>query len=212
MTFSWVRSISQWQKRSRNGTTPQIRTNLPDRIITNENKRKAAGSGDVFHSTSRPAHAVNLPSLWWDGQIPTVHRTCSQRYCVNNFWYVAYSRVPSTLLRYGVTVRGNVTRVYPPLFWGPGEVSGYRSWKYVTSVRPPITSILSHFNPFTSFYIMIYLQWWSRNYLSLRRCPQLLEQSLGDSRSHHLVYSVSSDSVRTSAWKEGEPFLTWLLF
>jgi hypothetical protein len=33
---------------------------------------------------------------------------------VTNFWYVTWSRVPSTLSRYGVTVRGYVTSVYPP--------------------------------------------------------------------------------------------------
>ena len=37
------------------------------------------------------------------------------RYRVTNFWYVTWSRIPSTLSRYGVTVRGNVTSVYPTL-------------------------------------------------------------------------------------------------
>jgi hypothetical protein len=32
-----------------------------------------------------------------------------------NFWYVTWSRVPSTLSRYDITVCGNVTSVYPPL-------------------------------------------------------------------------------------------------
>jgi hypothetical protein len=60
MTFLWFHSISQLQKRSRNRTTPHIRTTLPDIIITNENMRKAKSSGHVSHSTSRPAHAVTL--------------------------------------------------------------------------------------------------------------------------------------------------------
>ena len=34
---------------------------------------------------------------------------------VTNFWYVTWSQVPSTLSRYGVTLRGNVTSVYLPL-------------------------------------------------------------------------------------------------
>ena len=34
---------------------------------------------------------------------------------VTNFWYVTRSRVPSTLSRYGVTIHGKVTSVYPPL-------------------------------------------------------------------------------------------------
>ena len=33
----------------------------------------------------------------------------------NKLWYVTRSRVPSTLSRYGVTIRVNVTSVYPPL-------------------------------------------------------------------------------------------------
>jgi hypothetical protein len=33
----------------------------------------------------------------------------------NQLWYVTSSRVPSTLSRYGVTVRGNVTSVKTPL-------------------------------------------------------------------------------------------------
>jgi hypothetical protein len=33
---------------------------------------------------------------------------------VTKFWYVAWSRVPSTLSRYEITVRGNVTSVYSP--------------------------------------------------------------------------------------------------
>jgi hypothetical protein len=57
--------------------TPQICTTLPERTIMNENKWKAAGSGDMSHSTSRPAHAVTLLSLWCDGQIPAAHQTCS---------------------------------------------------------------------------------------------------------------------------------------
>ena len=48
-------------------------------------------------------------------QIPTAHRKSLQRYRVTNFWYVTRARVPSTLSRYGVTIRGYVTSVYPPL-------------------------------------------------------------------------------------------------
>jgi len=60
--------------------------------------------------TSTPALAVTVSSLWCDEQIPTAHRTNPQRYSVTNFWYVTRSRVPSTLSRYGVRIRGNVTR------------------------------------------------------------------------------------------------------
>jgi hypothetical protein len=66
----------------------------------------------VSRCTSTPAQAVTVSSLWCDGQIPTAHRTNPLRYRVTNFWYVARSRVPSTLSRYGVTVSGNVTSVY----------------------------------------------------------------------------------------------------
>jgi len=37
------------------------------------------------------------------------------RYRVTNFWYVTRARVLSTLPRYGVTICGNVTSVYPLL-------------------------------------------------------------------------------------------------
>ena len=33
----------------------------------------------------------------------------------NQIWYVTRPRVPSTLSRYGVTIHGNVTSVYPTL-------------------------------------------------------------------------------------------------
>jgi hypothetical protein len=44
-----------------------------------------------------------------DGQILTAHQTCPLRYRVTDSWYVTCSRVPSTLLWYGVMVCGNVT-------------------------------------------------------------------------------------------------------
>jgi hypothetical protein len=69
MTFSWVHSISQLQKRSRNGRTPQIRTTLQDRNIRNEKKGKGGGSGDVSSCTSRPAQVLTASSLQCDGQI-----------------------------------------------------------------------------------------------------------------------------------------------
>jgi hypothetical protein len=47
--------------------------------------------------------------------LPTANRTSPYRYRVTNFRNVTWSRVPSTLSRYGVTVRCNVTSVYPPL-------------------------------------------------------------------------------------------------
>ena len=47
--------------------------------------------------------------------IPLMRRAKYRRYRVTNFWYVTRSRVPSTLSRYGVTIRGNVASVYPPL-------------------------------------------------------------------------------------------------
>jgi hypothetical protein len=40
MTFTRVHSISQWQKRSRSGSTPQIRATLQDSSITNNNQEK----------------------------------------------------------------------------------------------------------------------------------------------------------------------------
>jgi hypothetical protein len=42
---------------------------------------------------------------------PNMHVTLPR----NQILYLTWSRVPSTLLRYGVTVRGNVTSVYPTL-------------------------------------------------------------------------------------------------
>jgi hypothetical protein len=69
----------------------------------------------TWRCTSTPAPAVTVSSLWCDDQIPTAHRTSPYRYRVTNFWYVMRSRVPSTLSRYGVKIRGNVTSVYPPL-------------------------------------------------------------------------------------------------
>jgi hypothetical protein len=68
----------------------------------------------MISRTSTPAQAVTVSSLWCDGRIPTAHRKSPERYRVTNFWYVTRARVPSTLSRYGVTIRGNVTSVYPP--------------------------------------------------------------------------------------------------
>jgi hypothetical protein len=121
MTLSWVHSISQLPKRSRNRTTLQICTTLQDKSIRNGKKGRGAYGGDVSRSTSRPAQAVTVSSLWCDGQIPTGHRTCSYRYRVTNFWYVTWSCVPSTPSRHGVTVLGNVTRAYPPLSFTIGQ-------------------------------------------------------------------------------------------
>jgi hypothetical protein len=60
MTFSWVHSISQRQKRSTNRTKPQIRTTLQYRIIRNEKKARGADGSDVSRCTSRPAQAVTI--------------------------------------------------------------------------------------------------------------------------------------------------------
>jgi hypothetical protein len=68
--------------------------------------------------TSTPAQTVTVSSLWCDGQIPTAHQKSLYRYRVTNFGCVTWSRVPSTLSRYGFTIRGNVTSVYPLLRWG----------------------------------------------------------------------------------------------
>jgi hypothetical protein len=75
VTLSWVHSISQFPKRSRNHTVVQTRTTLQDRSIRNEKKGRGAGRGDVSRCTSRPAQAVTVSSLWYDGQIRTAHRT-----------------------------------------------------------------------------------------------------------------------------------------
>ena len=110
MALPWVHSISQ----SPNRTALQIHTTLQDRSIRSETKSRGAEGGDVSRRKSTPAQALTLSSLWCDWQIPTAHRTGTQRDYVTNFWYVTRSRVPSTLSRYGVKVRGNVTRVDPP--------------------------------------------------------------------------------------------------
>jgi hypothetical protein len=60
MTFSWVHSISQLQKRSRNRTVPQIRTTVQDRNTSNEKKGRGADGGDVSRCTSRPAQAITF--------------------------------------------------------------------------------------------------------------------------------------------------------
>jgi hypothetical protein len=115
MTLPSVHSISQLQKCSRNHTTLQIRTTLQDRSISNEKKGRGANSGDMTHCISTHAQAVTIPSpLWCNSQILKAHLTSLYCYRVTNFWYITWSRVPSTLSQYGVTVRGNVTSVYPP--------------------------------------------------------------------------------------------------
>jgi hypothetical protein len=50
----------------------------------------------------------------WSG-LPARPRTQHDCYRVTIFWYVVRSRVPPTLSRYDVTIRGNVTSVSPPL-------------------------------------------------------------------------------------------------
>jgi hypothetical protein len=42
-------------------------------------------------------------------------QSLSVNICPLRYAYVMRARVPSTLSRYGVTIRGNVTSVYPPL-------------------------------------------------------------------------------------------------
>jgi hypothetical protein len=115
VTLSWVHSISQLPKCSRNHTTQQSRTTFHDTSIKKEKEGRGADGGDVSRCTSTPAQAVTVSSLWCDGTIPTAHRTSPYRYRVTNFWYVTWSRVSSTVSRYDVvTVRGNVTSVCPP--------------------------------------------------------------------------------------------------
>ena len=77
--------------------------------------------------TSTPAQTVTVSSLRCDGQIPTAHRTSTSRYRVTNFWYVTWARVRSTLSRYGVTVRENVTSVDAPLV-GAATGTGLVAW------------------------------------------------------------------------------------
>jgi hypothetical protein len=60
MTLSWVHSISQLQKRSRNHTTLQISTTFQDRSTRNEKKGRGADCGDMSRCTSSPAQAVTV--------------------------------------------------------------------------------------------------------------------------------------------------------
>ena len=114
MTLSWVHSISQLPKRSRNHTTLQIRTTLHDRSIRNEEKDRGADGSDESRCMSRPAQALTVSYLWCDSQIPTAHRTSLYSNRVTNFWYVTRSRVLSTFSRCGVKLCGNITSVDPP--------------------------------------------------------------------------------------------------
>jgi len=52
-----------------------------------------------------------IPFMRW----PNIYSTPNKPVTLpcNKLWYVTRSRVPSTLSRYGVTIRGNVTSVYP---------------------------------------------------------------------------------------------------
>jgi hypothetical protein len=91
-------------------------TPLFTRSTRNEKNGREADVGYLSHCTSIPAQAVTVSSLWCDGHIPTAHRKCPRRYRVTNFDYITWSRVPSTLSRHCVKVRGNVTSVHP-LLW-----------------------------------------------------------------------------------------------
>jgi len=53
--------------------------------------------------------------LWCNGEIPTIGRTSPLRNCRGNFWYAMLLRVPSTLSRYGDTLRDYVASLYLPL-------------------------------------------------------------------------------------------------
>ena len=69
MALSWVHSISQLPKRSRNRTALQIRTTFQDRSIRNGKKCRGVDGGDVSRCTSTPAQALTVSSLWCDGQM-----------------------------------------------------------------------------------------------------------------------------------------------
>ena len=66
----------------------------------------AAGCGDVSRCPSTPAQAVTYHPF--DATAKYQQHTEQAR-------NVTWSHVPSTLSRYGVTLRGNVTSVYLPL-------------------------------------------------------------------------------------------------
>ena len=85
-----------------------------------------------------------VSSLWCDGQIPTAHRTSPWLYLVTNFWYVTRSRVPSTLSRYGVTIRGNVTSVYAPLIRTSLPLSCNCSGHLTFLIWPPLPPICTN--------------------------------------------------------------------
>jgi hypothetical protein len=109
MTFSWVHSISQWQHH---------RFAPLHRCIATENK--TVRSRQLWH-VKLPVHTCSSR----DVNIPLMRRLNTNSapnmpvtFLRNNFWYVAWSRVPSTLSRYGVTERVNVTSVDPVnKFW-----------------------------------------------------------------------------------------------
>jgi hypothetical protein len=85
--------------------------------ILNPDDRSAS-----FHNACRlrvGTHTCNVTALrntvsWQCGRDLCPRNVSKVGYGVTIFWYVTRSRVSSTLSRYGVTIRGNVTSVYPP--------------------------------------------------------------------------------------------------
>ena len=65
MTLSWVHSISQLPKRSRNRTTLQIHATLQDRSIRNGKKGRRADGGDVSRCVQTCWGCNRIIPLMW---------------------------------------------------------------------------------------------------------------------------------------------------
>jgi hypothetical protein len=98
VALSWVHSILQLPKRSRNRTALQIYTNPQDRSNMNMKMGRGVNGVDESCCTSITFQSVTVSSLWCDGQILTADWTSPWCYRVTNFWYITWLWVLSTLL------------------------------------------------------------------------------------------------------------------